>query len=290
MSRWSPGKNLRISRLGPQDGRYLFVPMDHSLADGPIAGEQRFHELVREVVAGGADAVVVHKGRARGLDPAMLRGSALIVHLSGSTPHARDADAKVLVGSVEDALQLGADAVSVHVNVGSDTEAEQLADLGTVASACERWGVPLLAMVYPRGPRIADPHDPATLAHVVNIAADLGADLVKTTWSAPFDAMADVVASSPIPVLVAGGPRGSGDLMDYARSARDAGCAGLAVGRRIFQHPQPRVVVQDLVAVLHCPAGDPGRVLTEVPTAGPVPALPSVSPFPSPSHALAGSR
>ncbi|MEU3933124.1 2-amino-3,7-dideoxy-D-threo-hept-6-ulosonate synthase [Streptomyces sp. NPDC029044] len=280
MSRWSPGKNLRLSRLGPQDGRYLFVPLDHSLADGPIADEQRFQQLVHEVVAGGADAVVVHKGRARGIDPRSLRGSALVVHLSGSTPHARDADAKVLVGSVEDAIRLGADAVSVHVNVGSDTEAEQLADLGTVASACERWGMPLLAMVYPRGPRISDPHDPTTLAHVVNIAADLGADLVKTTWSAPFGAMADVVASSPIPVLVAGGPPGSGELTDYARAALEAGCSGLAVGRRVFQHTDPRRAVQELAAVVHCPAGDPNRVLTEI----------SSFPVSSPSHALAGSR
>lgn len=280
MSRWPPGKNLRLSRLGPQDGRYLFVPLDHSLADGPIVDEQRFQKLVHKVVAGGADALVLHKGRARGIDPRALRGSALVVHLSGSTPHARDSDAKVLVGTVEDAIQLGADAVSVHVNVGSDTEAEQLADLGTVASACERWGIPLLAMMYPRGPRISDPHHPTTLAHVVNIAADLGADLVKTNWSAPLEAMADVVASSPIPVLVAGGPPGSGELTDYARGALKAGCSGLAIGRRVFQHTDPLRAVEELAAVVHGPASAPTRALTEI-------SSPHDSP---PSHALAGSR
>ncbi|MEV8535742.1 2-amino-3,7-dideoxy-D-threo-hept-6-ulosonate synthase [Streptomyces sp. NPDC051211] len=278
MSRWSPGKSLRLSRLGPQDGRYLFVPLDHSLADGPIADEQRFHEVVGEVTAGGADAVVVHKGRARGLDPRSLRGSALIVHLSGSTPHARDADAKVLVGSVEDAVQLGADAVSVHVNVGSDTEAQQLADLGAVASACDTWGMPLLAMIYPRGPRITDPHDPATLSHVVNIAADLGADLVKTTWATPFEAMADVVASSPLPVLVAGGPAENGDLTSYARSALRAGCSGLAVGRRVFQHHDPRAAVRELAALVH--GFDPATA----------PDLVTAPSLPSPSHVLAGTR
>ncbi|WP_130796190.1 2-amino-3,7-dideoxy-D-threo-hept-6-ulosonate synthase [Streptomyces otsuchiensis] len=277
MSRWSPGKSLRISRLGPPDGRFLFVPLDHSLADGPIACEGRFHEVVQQVSEGGADAVVLHKGRARGLDPRTLRGTALVVHLSGSTAHAQDVDAKVLVASVEDALLLGADAVSVHVNVGSDTEAAQLADFGAVAGACDRWGLPLLAMVYPRGPRVRDPHDPALLAHVVNIAADLGADLVKTTWSAPFDAMADVVSSSPIPVLVAGGPSGEGDLATYTRSALAAGCSGLAVGRRVFGHPSPRDVVRELATLVHPPTPDSGQEQSELSSL-------------SSSRVLAGSR
>ncbi|MCI0386310.1 2-amino-3,7-dideoxy-D-threo-hept-6-ulosonate synthase [Streptomyces sp. CNQ085] len=278
MSRWSPGKSLRISRLGPPDGRFLFVPMDHSLADGPIVCERRFHELVQQVSAGGADAVVLHKGRARGLDPRVLQDTALVVHLSGSTSHAPDADAKILVGSVEDALTLGADAVSVHVNVGSDTEAEQLADLGAVAGACDRWGLPLFAMIYPRGPRISNPHDPSLLAHVVNIAADLGADLVKTTWSAPLGAMADVVSSSPVPVLVAGGPADGGDLAVYAREALAAGCSGLAVGRRVFGHSDPRAAVQELAAIVHPTPSHTGRGPAEFPSR------------PSPSRVLAGSR
>jgi 2-amino-4,5-dihydroxy-6-oxo-7-(phosphonooxy)heptanoate synthase len=224
------------------------------VADGPIAAEHRFHQLVREVAEGGADAVVVHKGRARNLDSALLRNTALIVHLNASTGLASDANAKVMVGTVEDALRLGADAVSVQVNVGSNTESDQLADLGAVAGACDRWGMPLVAMAYPRGPRISDPHDPALLAHVVNIAADLGADLVKTTWANPLEALADVVASSHVPVVVAGGPAGRGDLACYAEDVMAAGCAGLAVGRRVFSDPDPYQTVRRLASIVH-----PGR-------------------------------
>nr|AIL50176.1 putative 2-amino-4,5-dihydroxy-6-one-heptanoic acid-7-phosphate synthase [Streptomyces aureus] len=253
MTARSGGMALRLSRLSRHsDGRYLFVPMDHSVGDGPIVAARDFNGLVRTAVAGGADAIVVHKGRAATVDPGLLRDCALIVHLSASTSHATDVDAKVLVGDVEEAIQLGADAVSVHVNIGSDTESRQLTDLSSVADACRRWGMPLLAMVYPRGPRITDPHDPRLLSHVVNVAADLGASMVKTTWSAPLERMSEVVESCPIPVLVAGGPsRSDADLANYAAGVIAAGCSGLAVGRSFFESSTPASVIRTLSAAVH---------------------------------------
>ncbi|CCH33633.1 2-amino-3,7-dideoxy-D-threo-hept-6-ulosonate synthase [Actinosynnema sp. NPDC047251] len=245
-------KALRLRRLSrPRDDKYLFVPLDHSVSDGPVVPRDRWHDLIRSVVVGGADAIIVHKGRVRTLDPQVLGGCALVVHLSAGTSHAADANAKVLVGEVEEALRLGADAVSVHVNIGSDTEERQLVDFGVVANACDSWNVPLVAMVYPRGPRIADPSDPALLAHVVNIAVDLGADLVKTNLALPVERMAEVVASCPIPVLVAGGPATGGSLVDHARASMATGCAGLAVGRRVFTSPAPMTLVAELASVIH---------------------------------------
>ncbi len=248
-------KALRLRRLSrPQDDRYLFVPLDHSVSDGPVVPLDRWHDLIRAVVVGGADAVIIHKGRVRTIDPTLLGGCALIVHLSAGTAHMADANAKVLVGEVDEALRLGADAVSVHVNIGSDTESRQLADLGTVSAACDAWNVPLVAMVYPRGPRIDNVADPALLAHVVNIAADLGADIVKTNLARPAQEMADVVASCPIPVLVAGGPASSGSVAGHARTAMAAGCSGLAVGRRVFSSPAPMPLVAELASIVHAPA------------------------------------
>ncbi len=246
------GKSLRLTRLsGHLDGRFLFIPMDHSVSDGPIASAAGFNPLVRAVAAGGADGIVVHKGRARVIDPIALSRCSLVVHLSASTAHAPDANAKVLVGDVEEAVQLGADAVSVHVNIGSDTEAAQLADLGAVAAASDRWGVPLLAMIYLRGPRVTNSAAPALLAHAVNIAADLGADVVKTVLASPAERMAEVVASSPLPIVVAGGSEKERDLLNVATTAMSAGCHGLAVGRRVFTSPAPQQAVRELAAIVH---------------------------------------
>ncbi|MFI9106570.1 2-amino-3,7-dideoxy-D-threo-hept-6-ulosonate synthase [Streptomyces fildesensis] len=249
-----PGTSLRLARLsGHGDGRLLLVPLDHSVSDGPITTPGGFDDLVRDIVAGGADGIVVHKGRARQIDPQLLASCSLLVHLSASTAHGPDTDAKVLVGDVEEALRLGADAVSVHVNIGSVTEGAQLADLGAVAAACGRWGMPLLAMIYPRGPRITAPIAPQLVAHVANIAADLGADLVKTVFAGSAEQMAEAVAACPVPVLVAGGPDTRQSLPDFARTALGAGCQGLAVGRRIFTAPSPAQAVRELADILHPP-------------------------------------
>src|SRR5690606_27266372 len=140
----------RLYRTAAQ--RLMIVPMDHSVTDGPIVSND-LNRLVGQLARNGVDAVVLHKGSVRYIDPDNFTRTSLILHLSASTRHAPDPDAKYLVSSVEEALRYGADAVSVHVNLGSAEERRQIADMAAVADACDRWNMPLLAMVYPRGPR-----------------------------------------------------------------------------------------------------------------------------------------
>jgi 2-amino-4,5-dihydroxy-6-oxo-7-(phosphooxy)heptanoate synthase len=248
------GKALRIEALSrPRDGRYVLVPLDHSVADGPIAEAAPFVRLVRSVTRAGADGIIVHKGRARALSADDLAGASLLVHISASTGHGPDPDAKVLVGDLEDVIRLGASAVSLHINMGSETESRQLRDLGTIAGKCERYGVPLLAMMYPRGRTIPNPRDAAKLAHAANIAADLGADIVKIPQAESAAEMRDVVRSCPIPVVVAGGvPSGDDEaLRASVRSLVQAGCSGLAAGRTIFTARDPGAVAALLVGAVH---------------------------------------
>ena len=46
---------------------------------------------------------------------------------------------------------MGADGVSVHINVGADDEARMLADLGKVAVECMEWGMPPAGNDVPSG-------------------------------------------------------------------------------------------------------------------------------------------
>jgi len=148
---------------------------------------------------------------------------------------------------------LGADAVSVHVNVGSRNESRQLADLAEVANACDLWNVPLLAMMYPRGPNVTNPRDPELVAHAVALAAEFGADIVKTVYVGDAGAMAEVVRSSPIPIVVAGGARMTeeGATEQFVRDAISAGVAGLAMGRNIFQAPDPGAMARRVSELIH---------------------------------------
>ncbi len=249
-----PGKRLRLSRLVPNpEARVLVVPLDHSVASGPVAETDDLASIVQAVANYGGDGVILHKGRVRFIDPACFRQLALIVHLNGSTEHAPDADAKTMLAGVEDALALGADAVSVHVNVGSDTEAQQLADLGAVAQASRRWSMPLLAMMYPRGPRIAEPTRSDLIAHAASLAADLGADMVKTPYSGSMASMEEVVRSCPIPVIVAGGAvyDSEQELLAFVEEVMSCGAKGVAMGRNIFQANDVAHTVRAISEIVH---------------------------------------
>jgi 2-amino-4,5-dihydroxy-6-oxo-7-(phosphonooxy)heptanoate synthase len=236
----------------------LVVPLDHTVTDGPITTGAPMGGLLSQVCANGADAVVLHKGDTRQLRPHWLARTSLIVHLSASTGLAPDPDAKVLVTTVPEALRLGADAVSVHVNLGADSEARQVRDLASVARDCHRWNVPLLAMVYPRGPRIDDPADADLVARAVALAAALGADIVKTACPRSTKDLAEIVRSSPIPVLVAGGPfQPDGEaLAAQVADVMRAGAAGVATGRNVFQAADPGAMTRRLAAVVHAPHND----------------------------------
>ena len=111
------------------------------------------------------------------------RDIGLIVHMSASTRLGPDPNNKVMVCSVEEALKMGADAVSVHINIGSETESDQLQALSQTAKSCTEWGMPLLAMMYPRGKAIKNPHDPEVVALAARAGAELGADVIKTNYT-----------------------------------------------------------------------------------------------------------
>ncbi len=247
-------RQVRLRRLYRHGGRrMLVVPLDHSVTTGPITSGGTLNRLVGALAANGVDAVVLHKGSLRHVDPAWFTETSLIVHLSASTVHAVDPDAKYLVASVEESLRIGADAVSVHVNLGALDEGRQIADMAAVSEACERWNVPLLAMVYPRGPQIGDPHDPDLVAHAVTLAADLGADIVKTVAPGSVAAMADIVRACPVPVIIAGGPSlaTAAELRCYVTDVLRGGTGGVAMGRNIFQSADPGTTARMVADLVH---------------------------------------
>ncbi|MFY1637659.1 2-amino-3,7-dideoxy-D-threo-hept-6-ulosonate synthase [Solwaraspora sp. WMMB335] len=248
------GRRLRLQSLYRHDpAGLLVVPLDHPVTAGPIVHGTGMDRLVGQLAENGADAVVLHKGVLHRLQSRWFRSLALIVQLSAGTRIAPDPDAKYLVASVEEALRAGADGVSVHVNLGSSTEGRQIADLAAVAEACDRWGVPLLAMVYARGARLAEHRAADLLAHGAAVAADLGADLVKSAMPADPVMMAEVARACPIPMLAAGGAVDADPAAALRRlaGALRAGAGGIAAGRLVFTADDPGLMVRRLAALVH---------------------------------------
>jgi len=248
------GKRFRLARLIHQkSGRAVLVALDHGVTGGPIPGLEVPWKILRAVADGGAQGVIVHRGVAISESEGLEATLPWILHLSGSTALSLDPDHKVLVASVEEAVRLGADAVSVHVNLGVPRDGEMLRDLGEVAGRCQQWGMPLLAMTYVRWAR-AQPGSPASaIKHAARLAAELGADLVKVSYPGSREAMLEVVHGCFVPVLIAGGERDRSDrrVLEMVESAVACGAAGVCIGRNVFQHPAPHLFLRALAKIVH---------------------------------------
>ena len=247
------GKGIRLERIIDRDSRRtVIVPMDHGVTVGPIAGLVDMCKAVDNMALGGANAVLGHMGlplhghRQHGKDVG------LILHLSGSTVWSPDPNTKVLVNTVENAMRMGADGVSVHINIGAEDESVMLRDLGHVSVKCMEWGMPLLAMMYTRGEKLKSESEPEAVAHAARIAAELGADLVKVTYPGSEDAHRTVCEGCPIPVLIAGGEKAENDreVLETVKASLNAGGAGVCIGRNAFQHEAPFRMVQAICALV----------------------------------------
>jgi 2-amino-4,5-dihydroxy-6-oxo-7-(phosphooxy)heptanoate synthase len=246
------GKALRLARLLKSDGNPLFVvPLDHTVTDGPFTDNSGYAVLLEALAANGADAVVIHKGRLRQIPDSAYAKLSVIVHISASTKYAADVSHKYQVAEVEDCLRRGADAISVHVNVGCPTEGQQIVSLASTADACDRLGVPLLAMLYPRGDGIKSHRYPEVLAHTASLGVDLGADIVKLPLGGTVSEMKDIVRCCPIPLLAAGGSRTSdGEFNAFVSNVVRSGARGIAAGRNIFMAPDAAAKVREIRNVL----------------------------------------
>ncbi|QTA91824.1 2-amino-3,7-dideoxy-D-threo-hept-6-ulosonate synthase [Desulfonema magnum] len=249
----SIGKAVRMERLMNRNtGKSVIVPMDHGVSVGPIKGLVDMSETVDMVAEGGANAVLGHIGLPRYGHRKYGKDIGLILHLSASSTLSPRPNKKVLVNTVENALRMGADGVSIHINVGDYNEAEMLEDFGKVAIECSYWGMPLIAMMYPRGEKIKDEKDVEVVKIAARIGAELGADFVKTNYTGDPDSFAKVVEGCPAPILIAGGSKlNEEEMFKTIEDAMQAGAKGLSIGRNVFQHKNPSLFVKAACAIVH---------------------------------------
>jgi DhnA family fructose-bisphosphate aldolase class Ia len=158
-----------------------------------------------------------------------------------------------MVCAVDEAMILGADAVSIHVNIGANTESEMLHNMGLVSRACRDWGMPLFAMMYTRGTKIKNEYDVNVVKHAARVGAELGADIIKVNYTGSPETFSEVVAECPVPVVIAGGEKMETDeeVLEMVRGAIIAGGAGVSIGRNVFQHNDPKDMVCKISKIVH---------------------------------------
>lgn len=247
------GKEIRLRRLlNRKSGRLLAVMVDHPITRGVLPGIIDIRDVVAKIVAGGPDAITMHKGIAEKIFPPYAGDVALILKSTAfSVDYHPYLDTPV--ADVDEAVRLGADAISVGMIVGGPEQAVQLTHLGRVSKEAASAGMPLIAHIYPMGSQVKDQHAADLVTYAARAGAELGVDLIKTLWTGSAESFKKVIDACPAKVVLAGGEIGS-TLEDYLRVIREAldiGLAGITFGRFVWQHEHMTAVIRSLATMIH---------------------------------------
>ena len=242
----------RFHRLFGADGRSVVIAMDHGTTDGAVAGFEHPDKVLEQVIAGGADAILTSIGIARHFSK-QLKNTGLMIRCDGATSPLLERPRALVIG-VDDLLSTGADAATAMYIPGSVNGHGSTMYFPRLATEAHRWNIPVMAEALPYG---FEEHPVAravdSVADTCRMAAENGADIVKTFYTGERESFRKVIRLCYVPVLVLGGPKTHGDreFLESIRDALDAGAAGVVIGRYVWQAASPTGMTQALVALVH---------------------------------------
>lgn len=244
------GKRIRLGRLiEAETSTCLIVAIDHGMTSPTfLPGLFDTGKRVQEAILGGANVLMLGRGMAKAHASHFRRETALAMMLTASAAGRPSRASITPVGSVEEALRTGADAVVVYVALAGEDEPEMIAYLSRVGETCEYKGMPLIAEAeYPNAYQNLDSMTetlgPEYLKRNARLCAELGADIVKVNWSGDERSFEAIVRACGKPVVLAGGSRIADlELLRRMEQARRCGAVGCSVGRNIFEHPLPQAM------------------------------------------------
>ena len=264
----SSGKAIRMGRIfRPSTQHSVTVAFSHGVLLGPAKGYQTYHEMDKMMgIFQKADAIMLSPGMVTKLKDHYVgrnRPGLIIQADWQNVGRAREGAFKnvgrsVAMMTAEQAVAAGADAIMTYLWMGGDDSELEAIDVernAMFARACEEFGLPL--MIESRGLQnendASGKVDLQLLRLHTRIAAELGADFIKTKYSGDVETFKQVTSECPVPVLVAGGSRQKtdADALKLVEDVMSGGGAGIVFGRNIFQSERPDYMMQEVINRVH---------------------------------------
>ena len=248
-------KRVRLNRIFAHPSKRLCsVAVDHFVGYATKLPEGLINlpEAIRKLAEGKPDAITMLKGTAKSAWEPYAGRIPLIIQSVCFT--ADDATIENLARP-EEVLRLGADAIAVSLGVRGPNEGKFLKILSQMVEEADRIGLPVISHIYPRdftkGGTIV--HDPENIMWAVRCGIECGADVIKVPFTGDAASYQQIVASSPVPVVAAGGPR-----CDTLRSALEmmtkvieSGAWGATIGRNVWGAPDATRALIAFRGVIH---------------------------------------
>lgn len=174
MTPYSWGKSFRLNRIFKERNPCIILALDHPLTQGPILGTENIQEWITFSAKEGINGVVLNKGIVPYLQ--FHHSTSLILQMFGAPDRFKIGYNKVKTASLNDAICLSADAVSVQVTLFNKESMDKLETIQNVVSDASSNDIPILFMV-----NIPNDHSLTIkdFLFAYRVCWELGADIIK---------------------------------------------------------------------------------------------------------------
>ena len=248
-------KQIRLNRIFSHPSKRLCsVAVDHLIGyqKGLPEGLVNVPETIKKLVEGKPDAITMLKGMAKSAwFPYAGRVPLIIQAICFTTDDAVIEN----LARPEEVLRLGADAIAVAIGVRGPNEGKFLKLLAQMVEEADRLGLPVVAHVYPRdfanGGKIV--YDPENIFWAVRCGIECGADVIKVPFTGEAASFREIIATSPVPVVAAGGPRTETlqSALEMMVQVVKSGARGGTIGRNVWGATDPTSALVAFRAVIH---------------------------------------
>ncbi len=235
---------INLSKI-TKKGKSLFLAYDQGLEHGPIEfnDENVDPKYIIDIAKKGKfTALIFQKGIAEKYQSEIKKSKVpLIIKLNGKTSLYKGEPMSEQLCTVEEALKLGAVAVGYTIYIGSEFESKMLSEFEKIIKEAHSKKIPVISWIYPRGKGIEGKSESELMAYAARTALEIDADIVKIKYNGIVNDLKWTVKSAGRcrVVLSGGGKTDENNVLKEAQDAIDAGAAGLAIGRNIWQHDSP---------------------------------------------------
>lgn len=250
------GKDIRLNRLfSSRSGKMVTIMFDHTIARGIQDGLIPIRKKIAEAALARPSAMTMHKGIAESCFAEHAgKGISLILKASSPCPYYPSYAAST--ADVEEAVQYGADAIAIGCIFGGADQPRGVENAARFVKEAHRWGMPVIGHFYPNGEQIPreNRENWRNVAYAARAGAELGVDVLKVHHSGDPDEFARIVEAVPARVVLAGGSHHGTDIAEYLRMTRnviDAGAAGVAYGRFVWEYQHPAALITAVKAIVH---------------------------------------
>jgi 3-hydroxy-5-phosphonooxypentane-2,4-dione thiolase len=243
------GKRNRLGEILQEDGRALMLAIDHGYFMGPTRGMEVPSRALEPLLAH-TDSLMLSPGILSTSVPPGFAGGKVLRASGGNVILDEDLSNERLILSAKQAIALNASAIAVSIYVGAAHQHQSLMNLAHAIQDASDYELPVLGVTAVGKEMKEKATDKRFLALSCRIAAEFGADLVKTYYCDGFE---EVVTKTPVPIVIAGGPKLETyeDILRLCHNAIERGAVGVDMGRNIWQSDHPAAIIQGVRGIVH---------------------------------------